>query len=105
MGKLAVSYFILLKWVSILRNVDDTIIFMEHDLEKAVNMNLILYIFEQLSGLKVNFHKRKILCFGQAKEVEDEYKHISECEARSFLLNILAFLFIIRDCSIKKGNQ
>jgi hypothetical protein len=58
MGKLAASYFILLKGVSILRYVDDTIIFMKHDLEKAVHMNLILCVFEQLSGLKVNFYKK-----------------------------------------------
>jgi hypothetical protein len=30
---------------------------MEHDIEKSVNMKLILCIFEQLSGLKINFHK------------------------------------------------
>ena len=44
--------------VSILQYADDTIIFLEHDLEKALNMKLILCIFEQLSGLKINFHKR-----------------------------------------------
>jgi hypothetical protein len=43
--------------VSILQYADDTILFMEHDLEKALNMKLVLYIFEQLSGLKINFHK------------------------------------------------
>ena len=31
--------------VSILQYADDTILFMEHDLEKAVNMKLILCIF------------------------------------------------------------
>jgi hypothetical protein len=36
---------------------------MEHDLEKAVNMELILCNFEQLSGLKINFHKNDIFCF------------------------------------------
>ena len=46
--------------VSILQYADDTIIFMEHDLEKALNMKLILCIFEQLSGLKINFHKSEI---------------------------------------------
>jgi hypothetical protein len=39
--------------VSVLKYADDTIIFMEHDLEKMVNMKLILCIFEQLSGLKI----------------------------------------------------
>jgi hypothetical protein len=33
---------------------------MEHDLQKAVNMKLILCIFEELSGLKINFHKSEI---------------------------------------------
>ena len=43
--------------VSILQYADDTILFMEHELEKAVNMKLILCIFEQLSGLKINFRR------------------------------------------------
>jgi hypothetical protein len=41
--------------ISILQYADDTILFMEHDLVKAVNMKLILAIFEQLSGLKSIF--------------------------------------------------
>jgi ABC-type proline/glycine betaine transport system ATPase subunit len=36
--------------VSILQYVDDTILFMEHDFEKAVNLKLILCIFEQSSS-------------------------------------------------------
>jgi hypothetical protein len=28
--------------------------------------------FEQLSGLKINFHKSEIFCFGEAREVERE---------------------------------
>jgi hypothetical protein len=43
---------------------------MEHDLEKAMNMKLILCIFEQLLGLKINFHKSEIFCSGKAKEQE-----------------------------------
>lgn len=53
--------------VSILQYADDTILFMEHNLEKALNMKLVLCIFEQLSGLKINFHKSEIFCFGKAK--------------------------------------
>jgi len=36
--------------LSILQYADDTVIFMSHDLEKAVNMKLILSTFEQLSA-------------------------------------------------------
>jgi hypothetical protein len=48
-----------------LQYVDDTIFFMEHDLQNALNMKLILCIFEQLSGLKINFHKSEVFYFGQ----------------------------------------
>jgi hypothetical protein len=52
--------------ISILQYADDMILFMNHDLEKALNMKLILCIFEQLSGLKINFHKSELFCFGKA---------------------------------------
>ncbi|XP_047057289.1 uncharacterized protein LOC124663662 [Lolium rigidum] len=67
--------------LSILQYADDTILFLEHDLDKAVNMKLILCIFEELSGLKINFHKSEIFCFGKAKEEEDQYRHIFGCDA------------------------
>jgi hypothetical protein len=62
--------------LSILQYADDTIIFMEHDLESARNLKLILCAFEQLSGLKINYHKSEIICFGEAKNSEQEYSHI-----------------------------
>jgi hypothetical protein len=40
--------------LSILQYADDTILFMEHDIEKAWNLKLILTAFEQLLGLKIN---------------------------------------------------
>jgi hypothetical protein len=57
--------------ISILQYENDTIIFMEHDIQKAVNMKLILCIFEQLSGIKIKFHQSEIFCFGKAKEDEN----------------------------------
>ena len=48
--------------LSILQYADDTILFMEHDLDKAANLKLILSTFEQLSGLKINFHKSELFC-------------------------------------------
>jgi hypothetical protein len=46
--------------LSILQYADDTIIFIDHDLEQAKNLKLLLCAFEQLSGLKINFHKSEI---------------------------------------------
>jgi hypothetical protein len=45
----------------ILQYADDAILFMEHDLEKAQNLKLNFAAFEQLSGLKINFHKSELL--------------------------------------------
>ena len=69
--------------VSILQYADDTIIFMEHNMEKALNMKLILCIFEQLSRLKINFNKSELFCFGQAQLVEEEYRQLFGCEIGS----------------------
>jgi hypothetical protein len=46
--------------ISILQYADDTILFMENDLEQATNMELLLCAFEQLSGLKINFYKSEV---------------------------------------------
>jgi len=59
--------------LSILQYVDDTILFMDHDIEKATNMKMLLCVFEHLLGLKNNFDKSEIFCFGQAKELEQQY--------------------------------
>jgi hypothetical protein len=55
--------------MSILPYVDDTIFLMDHDLEKYLNRKLVLCIFEQFSGLKINFHKSEIFCFGKLKRL------------------------------------
>jgi hypothetical protein len=65
--------------ISILQYVDDTVLFMENDLEQATNMKLLLCAFEQLSGLKINFHKSEVFCYGEAKEIENCYTHFFGC--------------------------
>jgi hypothetical protein len=69
--------------VSILQYADVTILFMEHDLAKVLNMKLIVCLFEQLLGLKFNFHKSEIFCFGKATDMESDYKHLFGCEIGS----------------------
>jgi hypothetical protein len=70
--------------LSILQYTDDTIIFMDNDLEKAKNIKLLLCAFEQLSGLKINFHKSELLCYGTAKINQNKYMQIFGCDLGSF---------------------
>lgn len=53
--------------LSILQYADDTILFIEHDLEQTKNMKLLHGVFEQLSGLKICFHKSEIFYYGEVK--------------------------------------
>jgi hypothetical protein len=52
---------------SILQYADDTILFLEDDLERAKGLKLVLIAFEMLSGLKINFHKSELFCFGKRR--------------------------------------
>lgn len=47
--------------------MDDTIIHMDNDLERVKNMMLFLSTFEQLSRLKIKFHKSEISVMGSQR--------------------------------------
>ena len=70
--------------LSILQYADGTVIFMSHDIDKADNMKLLLSTFEQLSGLKINFHKSEVFCFGQAKDHDEYYSQLFGCSIGKF---------------------
>ena len=57
---------------------------MENDLEKACNLKLLLCAFEQLSGLKINFHKTEIFYFSEAKESIARYTELFGCSQGEF---------------------
>jgi transcriptional regulatory protein LevR len=68
---------------------DDTIIFIKHDLNREVNMKLILCLFEHLSSLNINFDKSEIFCFGKAREVENDYKQLFGSRVGNLLFKYL----------------
>jgi hypothetical protein len=90
--------------ISLQQYADETILFMQHDVEKALNMKLILCIFEQLSELKINFHKSEYFCFGKAKEVETQYRKIFGCEAGSLPFKYLGIPIHYRSLLNKEWN-
>jgi len=54
--------------------------FVEDDLDKAKNLKLVLCAFEKLSGLKINFHKSELFCFGETKDRVAEYVELFGCK-------------------------
>jgi hypothetical protein len=87
--------------LSILQYAYDTILLMEHDLEKARNMNLLLCTFEELSGLKINFYKSEVFCFGEARDYESQYEQLFGCKKGSFPFKYLGILMYYRKLNNK----
>ena len=72
---------------------------MDHDIEKATNMKMLLCVFEQLLGLKNNFDKSEIFCFGQAKEMEQQYSQLFGCQSGKYLFRYLGIPMHFRKLS------
>jgi hypothetical protein len=66
--------------LSILQYADEMIVLLDHDLEHARNLKIMLSAFEQLSGFKINFHKREMFCYGKTRDWHFEYSQIFWCE-------------------------
>jgi hypothetical protein len=61
-----------------------TILFLDDDLEKAKGLKLVLSAFEKLFGLKINFHKSELFCFGETKDRTEEYVQLFGCKEGEF---------------------
>lgn len=75
--------------IAILQYADDTVICFEHEEEAAVNLKLLLYIFELMSGLKINFLKSEILCVGGDDNVLASYADLFNCQIGHFPMKYL----------------
>jgi len=47
--------------VALLQYADDTIICVQDDTENARNLKMLLYLYESMSGLKINFDKSEVI--------------------------------------------
>ena len=50
--------------VAILQYADDTVLCVSHDVDQAINLKLLLHMFELMSGLKINFDKSEVFVIG-----------------------------------------
>jgi hypothetical protein len=64
------------KGIAILQYADDTILLLQNNLYQARNLKILLCLFEQMTGLKINFHKSEIYFLGRAVERKNEFEEI-----------------------------
>jgi hypothetical protein len=65
--------------VVILQYADDIIVCLENSVEKARNLKLLLYLYEHMSGLKINFDKIEVILIGGDNNLAAEYSSIFNC--------------------------
>ena len=68
---------------------DDTIIFSNPDCKYIASLKFLLYAFESLSGLKINFHKSSVYTLGCSVDMNRKCAEMLNCMADSFPLKYL----------------
>ena len=75
--------------IAVLQYADDTIICLKHDIEGAKNMKLLLYMYELMAGLKINFSKSEILTIKDEEGWDRKYADIFNCQLGTFPIKYL----------------
>lgn len=75
--------------VAVLQYADDTIICLKHDFAMARNLKLLLYLYEMMSGLKINFGKSEIFMINDHDNAALSYAEIFNCQIGYFPIKYL----------------
>lgn len=77
------------KGVAILQYADDTILCLPNSLEGARNTKLLLYLYEIMSGLKINFLKSEIVMINGDDMAAQQFADIFNCQTSHFPIKYL----------------
>lgn len=80
------------KGVEILQYADDTIPFVQDDAENVRKMKLLLYIFEQIFRLKINFQNSEVIMVMHDDEREQMYDVMFNCQLGSWPIKYMGVL-------------
>jgi hypothetical protein len=88
------------EWITHIQYVDDTILMMEDD-NSIIHIELILYYFEWLSGLKINYHKSKAFTFDMEEVESRRVTNMLNCQLGELPIKYLGIL--LSDSSLGMG--
>jgi len=77
------------KGVAVLQYADDTIICLKHSVEGAINLKLLLYMYEMMAGLKINFYKSEVMTVNDEENWASNYAEIFNCQVGAFPIKYL----------------
>jgi hypothetical protein len=55
----------------------------------TLNLKIILYCFEWMSGLKINFHKSEVFVFGVSQQEKERLPNMLNCKLGRWLMRYL----------------
>jgi hypothetical protein len=84
--------------VAILQYADDTIVCMENDVNMARNIKLLLYVFEQMADLKINFEKSEMPAIGGDNRTCLPFVEVFNYQIQMFPLKYLGVHISVADC-------
>jgi hypothetical protein len=80
---------LILGGVSHIQYADDTVIMIDGAEQSIRNLKIILYCFEWLSGLKINYHKSEVFVFGVCQEEKEKMANLLNCVLGEFPMKYL----------------
>jgi hypothetical protein len=71
--------YLIPRGISHIQYADDTIIMIDGSDQSIQTLKLILYCFEWLTGLKINFHKNEVFVFGMPQLEKERKANMLNC--------------------------
>ena len=68
------------KGISHIQYADDTVLMTDGSDKSFINLKILLYCFEWLSGLKINYHKSEVLLFGYSQYDKERKANMLNCK-------------------------
>lgn len=87
-----------------LQYADDTVIMMGCDDKSIINMKFLLYCFEWMSGLKINYHKSEVFVFVVPEEEQARIANMLNCKNGSLPMTYLGLPISDRKVGVLLGK-
>jgi hypothetical protein len=67
-----------------LQYADDTLILVQYNEQQIANLKFLLMCFEDMSGLKINYHKSEVIVMGQPEDIQHRVADMLNCNLGTF---------------------
>jgi hypothetical protein len=91
--------------VIMLQYADDTIICLENGMVKARNLKLLLYIYETMARLKINFMKSEIFVINGDDDIEMQYANLFDWQIGMFQCYTSGCMLALVDFILQTGSD